>query len=50
MDLIVLIGSGVGLLGIWIALSCLIMVLRDRFTRDEQTEPHASWHATLRRH
>lgn len=48
MDLVFLIGSGVGLLAIWIALSSLIMVLRDRFTRDRQTESDPILLAKLR--
>lgn len=38
MDLVVLVGSALGLLATWIALSCLIMILRDRFSRDGKTE------------
>jgi len=38
MDLVVLVGSAVGLLASWIVLSCLIMVLRARFSRDEQAD------------
>jgi hypothetical protein len=34
MDLVFLIGSGAGLVAVWIAVSCLIMILRDRFSRD----------------
>jgi len=33
-----LIASGVGL-NIWIGLGCLVVTLRDAFTRDTQTEP-----------
>lgn len=34
MDLVLLTGSGAGLVAIWIAVSCLIMIVRDRFSRD----------------
>jgi len=48
VDLVLLVGSGIGLIGTWIALSCLIMIPREGFSRNGQTASHPLRRPTLR--